>query len=57
MTFSARAIDRPGPGERFAQVQVTSGPVTIVVEEPVSYLRSFWAELGRVLEHAEKESQ
>lgn len=37
-------------------VHVTSGPVTIKVTEHYAHLRSFWHQLGTVLDDAEKGS-
>lgn len=42
-------------GDKFA-IHVTSGPVSITVQEDPAHLRSFWGELGRVLDAAESEA-
>ena len=39
------------------KVQCTYGPVAFSVAEDISHLRSFWSELGRVLEEAEKPAE
>jgi hypothetical protein len=50
MTFWAqRNIDRP----ELVDVHVTHGPISISVSEDPGYLRSFWGELGRLLNDAE----
>lgn len=60
MTFTAYKTDRQQYGQDTVIVQVTSGPVTIQVEEPVDYVRSFWHDLGRLLgevRHVEKAAE
>ena len=37
-------------------VRVTYGPIAITVTEDPGHLRSFWGELGRLLDETEKEA-
>lgn len=50
MTFWA---GKTKDGKR-ADVHVTSGPISISVEEDPGHLRHFWGELGRLLDELEK---
>lgn len=53
MTFTAT---HHGDG-RHIDVQVTSGPVTVVVTEQFGHLRGFWHDLGKLLDEAEQRNQ
>lgn len=50
MTFTAT---HHGDG-RHIDVQVTSGPVKVVVTEQYGHLRGFWHDLGKLLDEAEQ---
>ena len=52
MTFWASKHDRD---PQTAVVHVTYGPVRMEVDEHIGHLRSFWSELGRLLEDMETE--
>jgi hypothetical protein len=39
--------------EKAIDVHVTYGPISITVLEDVGHLRSFWGELGRLLDQVE----
>jgi hypothetical protein len=51
MTFTAQ---QSVSNNRIVDVRVTYGPITINVAEDIGHLRSFWGDLGRVLDSAEK---
>lgn len=52
MTFYASKHDRD---PQTAVVHVNYGPVRMEVDEHIGHLRSFWSELGRLLEDMEAE--
>ena len=54
MTFTAQKSERD---LRTVDVRVTYGPITINVAEDIGHLRSFWGDLGRVLDAAEKPAE
>lgn len=57
MTLSARPNefnDRRPLDSQVIEIMVTSGPVTVTVDEPLGSARAFWAYLGEVLERADK---
>lgn len=43
--------------QKTVTVRTTSGPVTVDVEEYPGHLRSFWHDLGEVLNKAEKKDE
>lgn len=53
MTFSAKFNER----EKTVGVHVTYGPITIDVNEHPGHLRSFWHDLGAVLNEAESKDE
>lgn len=48
MTFSVQE-----KGAQSAEVRVTYGPISILVDEQVGHLRSFHGDLGRLLDRME----
>lgn len=39
------------------EVNVTNGAITVRIREHIGHLRSFWGELGRLLEKAEQKPE
>lgn len=52
MTFWAGQSDNG----KAVDVNVTYGPIAIKVQEDPGHLRSFWGELGRLLDKVEEEA-
>jgi hypothetical protein len=44
----------PGGSADHRRVSYTNGPVEIHIDEHIGHLRSFWGQLGRDLDEAEK---
>lgn len=51
MTFSAARSERD---PHTVDVRITHGPVTVEVSEHPGHLRSFWGQLGRLLDQVEQ---